>query len=182
LIARLARPVPARTAFVEVRFVRILRKPLVLRGVLDYNGPGRLGKQVDSPYRETTTIADGAVKVEREGRKPAQFDLERAPELKALLTGFSALLAGDAATLQEFYTMELVENAANWTLTLTPRPPALAKHLRALSVEGSRSEPRCFTLQQNDGDSSVMLLGTLAAATLPQAPSPAVLAALCAQP
>jgi hypothetical protein len=182
LIARLARPQPASTAYTEVRFVHLLRKPLVLHGQLDYNGPGRLGKLVEAPYREATTIADGAVEVTREGRPPKHFDLERAPELKALLTGFSALLGGDAATLEQFYTMELVENAANWNLTLRPRVPESNSHLRALVVAGAGNEPRCFSLQQADGDSSTMLLGALSAATLPQPLTPATVAALCAQP
>jgi len=182
LIAKLARPQPASTAYTEVRFVHLLRKPLVLHGQLDYNGPGRLGKRVEAPYRETTTIDDGAVEVAREGRPPRHFDLERAPELKALLTGFSALLGGDAATLQQFYTMELVKNAANWTLTLGPRIVDSSLHLRALVVSGVGTEPRCFTLQQADGDSSTMLLGALAEATLPQPPTATAVAALCAQP
>ena len=182
MIAKLARPAPASTAYTEVRFVRLLRKPLVLHGQLDYNGPGQLGKRVEAPYRESTTIADGGADVARDGRPPKHIDLDRAPELKALLTGFSALLGGDAATLQQLYTMDFVETAANWTLTLTPRAPDLARHLRALIVAGNANEPRCFTLQQADGDSSTMLLGALAAATLPQPQTPAAVTALCAQP
>lgn len=180
LIARLARPAPASTEFTEVRFVRLLRKPLVLHGQLDYNGPGKLGKRVQQPYRETTAIADGRVEVVREGHGTKQFDLERAPELKALLIGFSALLGGDATTLQQLYTIGLVQDGASWTLTLTP--PAPSQHLRALVVQGSADEPRCFTLQQADGDSSTMLLGALAAIALPAPPSPAAVAAMCTKP
>jgi hypothetical protein len=177
LIARLARPAPASTAYTEVRFVRVLRKPLILHGQLDYNGPGQLGKRVDAPYRESTTIADGTVEVTREGRAPRHFDLQRAPELQALLTGFSALLSGDAATLQQFYTISLVENAPNWTLTLAPR--ATTQHLRALVVDGAANDPRCFTVQQSDGDSSTLLLGALAAKPLPQPLTPAGIASMC---
>jgi len=182
LIASLARPAPASTAFTEVRFVRVLRKPLVLHGMLEYDGPGRLGKRVDAPYHEITTIADASVKVEREGRRPAQFDLERAPELKALLTGFSALLGGDAATLQQLYALELTRHAPSWRLTLVPRVPALARHLRALVVDGNGAEPVCFTSQLADGDSGVMLLGGRAAAQLPEPATAPALARLCAQP
>ena len=160
--------------------MRLLRKPVVLRGELEYDGPGKLGKRIDAPYREATTITDGAVDVEREGRAPKHFDLERAPELKALLTGFSALLGGDAATLRGLYTISLVENAPTWTLTLVPAAPA--QHLRAFVVAGRDDEPRCFTLQQADGDSSTLLLGALAETALPQPPTPAALAAICTRP
>ena len=177
LIARLARPAPASTPYTEVRFVRLLRKPLVLHGQLDYNGPGQLGKRVDAPYRETTKIAAGAVEVTREGRAARHFDLQRAPELQALLAGFSALLGGDASSLEQVYTISVVENAPNWTLTLAPRAPT--QHLRALVVDAAAAEPHCFTVQQADGDSSTLLLGPLAAKPLPPAPTPAAIAAMC---
>jgi len=162
-----------------VRFVRVLNKPLLLRGELDYGGADKLGKRVEQPYRETTTIAAGSVDVQREGRASRHFSLERAPELQALLVGFSALLGGDAATLKKFYTVSIVDNATNWTLTLTPVAPALAQHLRSIVVDGTGTEPHCFSLREADGDASVMLLGALAATKLPQKPTPSALDAIC---
>jgi hypothetical protein len=179
LVVHLGRPAPASSVYTEVRFVHLLRKPLVLHGQLDYNGATRLGKRVDAPYHETTTIADGAVQVQREGRAPRQFELARAPELEALLASFSALLGGDAAALQRYYDVQLVENAANWTLTLKPRDAGLARHLRDIVVDGAATEPRCFTLHESGADASVLLLGALAAAQLPDAPTPDNLNALC---
>lgn len=179
LIARLARPAPSSTPYTEVRFVRLLNKPLVMHGELDYGGADKLGKRVQHPYRETTTIAGGSVDVQREGRPPRHFSLDRAPELQALLLGFSALLGGDAATLEKSYTVSFVDNAANWSLILTPLAPALAKHLRDFVVDGSATEPRCFSLHEADGDASVMLLGALAAAKLSDPPTLPALAAVC---
>jgi Outer membrane lipoprotein carrier protein LolA-like len=179
LIARLARPAPADKAYREVRFVSLLKQPLVLDGELHYGGDGNLGKRVDAPYHETTTISAGRVEVERTGKRPQHFALERAPELQALLAAFSALLGGDAATLAQYYRIDAAEDGADFTLTLTPRRADLARHLDRVVVDGHGDEPRCFSFQQRDGDSSVMLLGALAAAALPEAPSPAALAALC---
>jgi hypothetical protein len=179
-IAKLARPAPADTAYTEVRFVAMLKRPLVLHGTLHYGGPGELGKRVDAPYRETTTVSAGKVDVEREGRAAQHFSLERAPELQVMLSAFSALLGGDAAALAQHYAIALVEHGERFTLTLTPRDRGLARHLRAVVVDGAGSEPACFSLQQADGDRSVMLLGALAAAPLPETPTPAAVAALCA--
>ena len=159
--------------------MRLLKKPLLLRGELDYGGADKLGKRVEQPYRETTTIAGGSVDVQREGRPQRHFSLDRAPELQALLVGFSALLGGDAATLKKFYTISLVDNAANWTLTLSPVAPALARHLQSIVVDGAGTEPRCFSLHEADGDASVMLLGTLAATPLADPPTLPALDAIC---
>lgn len=182
LIARLRRPVPASTAYTEVRFVHQLTRPLVLRGELDYGGAGKLGKRVDAPYRESTTISGDNVTVTRAHRTPKHFDLERAPELKVLMGGFSALLGGDAAALSTLYTVSLVNDPDGWTLTLTPRDAALSAHLREFVIDGADSEPRCFILRQANGDASVMLLGALAAAKLPQPPTTVALAAMCRAP
>jgi hypothetical protein len=179
LIARLARPVPSTTTYAEVRFVRLLKTPQVQHGELDYGGAGKLGKRVERPYRETMTIDAGSVEVQREGRSTRRFALERAPELQGLLTGFSALLGGDAATLGKIFDVHFVDNAPKWTLTLTPHEAALGKHLREIVVAGSGDEPQCFSLHETDGDASVMLLGALAASPLPPTPTRPALDAIC---
>jgi hypothetical protein len=182
LIARLQRPAPADTAYVEARFVSVLKQPLVLHGQLHYGGDGELGKNVEQPYHEATTISGGRVEVQRAGKPPQHFALERAPELQALLAAFSALLAGDAATLARYYAIESRTEGESFTLTLTPRLPELARHLRTVVVDGRGNEPQCFSLQQADGDASVMLLGALAAKPLPDPVTRPALAAACGSP
>ena len=179
LIERLRRPAPADTAYTEVRFVGMLQRPLLLHGTLHYGGVNQLGKRVDSPYRESTSIADGQVEVQREGKSARRFSLERAPELQALLAGFSALLSGDVASLNSYYVMTLEQTGASWRLSLTPREPGLAKHLRDIVVNGNANETRCFTLHEVDGDASVMLLGVLAGAKLSDPPTATALATIC---
>ena len=179
LITRLTRPVPSTTPYAEIRFVHLLKTPQVQHGELDYGGAGKLGKRVEQPYRETMTIDAGSVEVQREGRSTRHFPLDRAPELQALLAGFSALLGGDAATLEKIFDIRFVDNAPKWTLTLTPHEAALGKHLREIVVDGSGDEPHCFSLHETDGDASVMLLGTLAAATLPVPPTRSALDGIC---
>ena len=179
LIASLRRPAPADTAYTEVRFVRMLRRPLLLRGELHYGGSNQLGKRIDTPYRESTTIAGGEVTVQREGKPTRNFSLERAPELQALLASFSALLGGDASALNQYYAIALQRAGVDWRLTLTPRNPALAKQLLEMIVDGRDADTRCFSLHEGDGDASVMLLGALAAAKLADPPTPAGLESLC---
>ena len=157
----------------------MLRQPLVLRGRLHYGGPSELGKDVETPYRETTAIRGGEVDVQRAGRQPQHFSLERAPDLQALLAAFGALLSGDAATLAQYYTIATRQDGGRFTLTLKPRGAELARHLREIVVDGSGNEPGCFTMRQADGDTSVMLFGAEAIAALPQKPTREALTALC---
>lgn len=180
LIAGLARPAPARTAFAEVRYIGVLARPLILHGDLVWLGGGKLERDVAAPYRETTAIDGDQVRIVRPGQPPQTFDLGRAPELKGLLTGFRALLSGDAALLRTTFAVSASGDARAWTLELKPRAAALARRLAGISVDGSGHRLRCLRMDQSNGDTSFTLLGALATAALPATPTPATLATLCA--
>ncbi len=179
LVSSLKRAVPARTAYTEVRFSGLLDRPLILRGELEYLGPGQLGKRVDSPYREQTTVANGEASVRRGDRAPRTFSLNQAPELEGFLRGFAALLGGDAATLARDFELVVRGDVANWQLTLKPRDPRLARRIRAIEVDGGGTTPRCFRTQEADEDISVLLVDTLAKVALPIRPLQTQIDALC---
>lgn len=162
LIARLAKPAPATVAFTEVRFSRLLREPLIVSGELGYSGPTSLDRRVATPYREDTAIRGESVKVEREGEKPRSFALKHAPELHGLLSGFSAMLAGDAAALRQNFAVTMTGDDNAWILELTPTDAKARRRLQEIEVTGHQSEPRCFSMMTADGASSVLLLGAAA--------------------
>jgi hypothetical protein len=178
LITSLNRPAPARTAFAEARFMRVLDKPLVVSGELAWLGGDRLERRVDKPTKETSTIADGEVTQEREGKKPRSFSLKRAPQLKVLLDSFVALLAGDPSRLGESFEVGLARDADRWQLTLTPRDPRIAKQIAGIHVYGSGNTPRCMRMDESDGDTSIDLLGDLAT-KMPAEPTREGLIAQC---
>jgi hypothetical protein len=178
LIASLNRPAPARTPFAEARFMRVLDKPLIVSGELAWLGGDRLERRVDKPTKETSTIADGEVTQEREGKKPRSFSLKRAPQLKVLLDSFVALLAGDPTRLGDSFNVVLGRDADRWQLTLTPRDAAIAKQIATIHVYGRGKQPRCLRMDEGDGDTSFDLLGDLAAA-MPDAPTREGLVAQC---
>ncbi len=159
LIARLAKPAPATISFTEVRFSKLLREPLIVSGDLGYAGPDSLDRRVTSPYREHTAIRGESVKVERDGEKPRSFALKHAPELRGLLSGFSAMLSGDAAALRKTFDVALSGNDDSWQLKLTPIDTKARRRLQQIEVAGHQSEPSCFSMTTADGASSVLLLG-----------------------
>jgi hypothetical protein len=178
LVASLGRPAPARTAFAEARFMKVLEQPLVVSGELGWLGGDKLERRVDRPAKEVSTIADGEVTQEREGRKPRRFSLKRAPQLQVLLDSFVALLGGDASRLEQSFAIRHDGDAAGWTLTLTPRDAKLAQTVASIEIDGRGREPRCMRMQEADGDLAIDLLGELAA-RMPAAPTREALAALC---
>ncbi|WP_440224886.1 LolA-related protein [Dokdonella sp. MW10] len=168
LVAGLARPVPARTAYTEVRFAQMLDRPLVVRGELEYLGPGKLGKRVDTPYKEQTTIADGQVSVQRGTRKPREIALGQVPELEGFLRGFSALLGGDAAVLAQDFTLTTRGTAQRWHLSLVPKDARLKRRVASIEVDGDDAGARCFGIVDADGDANILLVEALASAELPK--------------
>jgi len=168
LLARLARPPPATTAFVEVRYSKLLATPIEVSGQLGYLRDGGLQRRVTHPFRETTTISDDKVVVEREGQKPRRFALSRAPELRGVLASFGALLAGDRATLERHFNTTLVQEGTEWTLVLVPRDARSRKRMVNVSITGSADQARCFSVNEADGDASVMWVGPAPAGALPR--------------
>jgi Outer membrane lipoprotein carrier protein LolA-like len=162
LIPRLAKPAPASIAFAEVRFSALLSQPLIVAGELGYSGPAHLERRVTKPYHETTTIRGASVRVEREGEPVRSFALKRAPELRGLIDGFSALLSGDGAALKRSFSVDMTGNDQQWLLQLAPKDTAARRRLKQILIHGRHDEPRCFSMLNTDGGASVLLLGDAA--------------------
>lgn len=159
LLRQISQPVPAATVFVEQRSSGLLEEPLLLRGRLSRPDADTLVRQVEQPWLERTTIADGQVLIEREGKPPRRFALRRAPELEALLASFHGLLSGDGALLERHYRLQLRQDGERWDLSLQPRAQRLARRVDVVRLWGRGSALRCMAIIERDGDLSRMLLG-----------------------
>ncbi|MFD0738722.1 LolA-related protein [Lysobacter koreensis] len=164
ILARLARPAPMRTAFVELRGSALLKAPLRIAGEYQRPSADTLVREVRSPYAETTTIRAGEVRIARGDKAPRTFSLSRAPELVGLQASFGALLAGDRALLEQHYRVASQGTRAAWTLTLTPRHAALAAKVQAIALYGRGAELRCIETRPARGDIQRTLLAGAARA------------------
>jgi hypothetical protein len=179
LLARLARPAPDSTSFVEVRYSSLLDKPILVSGRLEHQADGALVRRVELPYQEVTVLQGENVSVERAGSKPRRFSLDRAPELRGMLASFGALLKGDRAMLEQYFAVTLSGSDALWEITLTPRNEKLQRRLSNIFVNGAGDRPRCFALHEPDGDESLMALGVAGPGDLPAPPERQAVEAWC---
>jgi hypothetical protein len=179
LIGRLAKPAPATVAFREVRFSALVNEPLIVAGELVYTDATSLDRRVTQPYRETVAIRGESVRVEREGSPPRSFGLNRAPELRGLLSGFTALLAGDPAALERNFSIVANGSDAAWTLELTPTDKRARRRMQQIVVNGRADVPQCFTMLTANGGASVLLLGAAADRELPRPTTLEALKQLC---
>jgi len=183
VLARLARPAPMRTSFVEVRESKLLKEPLRLSGEYLRPREDTLVRQVRSPYVETTTIVSsrsdaGQATIERSG-KSRTYSLTRVPELASLQSSFGAMLAGDQVRLERDFRIASQGTRARWTLVLTPKDAGLASRLKQIQLYGRGAELRCIeTVPAKGGEVQRTLLATAARAAGDEADAVA-LTALC---
>ncbi|MEO5566196.1 MAG: LolA-related protein [Luteimonas sp.] len=179
ILARIARPVPSRTDFVELRESKLLKAPLRIIGEYRHPDVATLVREVRSPYAETTTIRAGEAVVERTGKTPRRVSLARVPELAALQASFGALLTGDRAQLEQHYRLHGEGTRQHWRLSLTPTDVAVARRIRGIVLHGRGAELRCIETQPAQGGEVQRTLLAGAARDSRQVLDPAALAALC---
>ena len=172
------------TDFVEYRFSHLLKKPLRSSGTLEYHADGVLARNVEAPSRESTQVEGDVVRITRDNKPARTISLARAPQLRALLGSFRALLEGRLAPLGQDFEVTLEDHSTHWTLTLRPREPRLSKHVERIDVFGSGDRPGCVEALEPDGDGAITLLADSKRAAAPDtaAMSRADLERICRAP
>jgi hypothetical protein len=180
VLKSLARPGSAQVAFIEVSYRGMLDRPLVTSGTMKWLGGDRLERDVEKPYKAVAKIGDGQMSVERAGHPAQTMPISRAPQMGAILAGFRALLGGDITQLSQDFDVRASGNPARWLLTLTPRAGELKHRVQSILIDGRDDAPRCMTLNESDGDTTITLLGKLAEQGLQSsAPQQSAVAARC---
>ena len=181
LVARLARPAPDTTSFVEVRYSQLLETPLVVAGRA--RASRRTARWCAGSSRRTRRSRNCRARTCGGARRhqAAGFSLDRAPELRGMLASFGALLEGDRAQLDRYFVVAAPGTETHWQLTLSPRDAKLQRRLAAIAVEGGGDHARCFTLAEPDHDEPACWRSASRRADLPQPLERQSLAAWCAE-
>jgi hypothetical protein len=180
LLAGMAKTPPVSTPFVEVSYRGVLDQPLIVSGTLRWLGGDRMERDIAKPFSEIATIGDGQVSVQRGDREVHSMPLSRAPQVGAMLAGFRALLGGDVSSLQQDFTLSAVGGEARWVISLVPKTGQLKQQLVSIVIDGRGHEPRCLTVRNTNGDSSITLVGAMARQGLQSvAPLESALAVRC---
>lgn len=180
ILAKLARPAPMSTPFVEVRDSPMLKTPLRIQGLYSRPDADTLVREVRAPYAETTTIRAGEASIVRNGRSPRRFSLSRVPELAGLQASFGALLSGDSELLTRTYRVKSSGTRQRWTLTMVPKDARLAERVRDIVLHGRGAELRCIETTPAKGEAQRTLLAGAARAAVDITDANALIA-LCRQ-
>ena len=180
ILSRMAKPGAAQTEFIEVSYRGMLDRPLVTSGTMKWLGGDRLERDIEKPYKAVAKIGDGRMSVQRGNGAVQAMPIARAPQMAAILSGFRALLGGDITQVSRDFEVKAAGNEARWVMSLTPRSGELKSRVQSIVIDGRDDAPRCMTLNESDGDTTITLLGATARAGLQSAaPLQSALAAYC---
>jgi outer membrane lipoprotein-sorting protein len=157
LMQELAQVKSAKARFVERKHLAILNAPLESSGTLTYTAPGKLEKRTLAPRAESLLLDGDRLTLESKGQRRT-FALPQYPEVWAFVESMRSTLAGDLATLQRYYQVELEGSEGQWRLTLKPVESGMQKMVSEIRIQGSGSQVGSIEILETGGDRSVMTI------------------------
>ncbi|HHW4678326.1 MAG TPA: LolA-related protein [Xylella sp.] len=158
ILKTLAHPVSVSIPFLELHSSALLKGRLRVQGDYRWLDAQTLVREVTVPYHEVTTLHNGEVILERDGKALRRFDLSHTPELTGLYTGFSALLSGNRALLERNFRVRAEGTQALWQLYLVPLDATLAQQVREVRLYGHGTSLSCMERVSIRGDVQRTLL------------------------
>jgi Outer membrane lipoprotein carrier protein LolA-like len=165
LMSLLAQRKHGHVTFVEEHYLAVLDRPVESSGELLYDAPDRLEKRTLKPKPETLVLEHGVITARR-GRHTYQLNLSDYPQIVPLIDSIRATLAGDRASLERTFKVQLDGTPEQWKLLLAPGGPmgqpsdsTVARTVKQIRIEGAGDAIHSVEIQQADGDRSVLTIG-----------------------
>ena len=135
----------------------LLKRPLHSSGELFFDAPDRLEKKTLQPVAQDL-IVEGEVLTMVRGKHRASMQLSDYPQLRPLLTGMRATLAGDRSTLEKNFQLAMTASGSAWTLSLQPLASETAPVYKRIEIRGVDGNVQGVTLERANGERTIMSL------------------------
>jgi outer membrane lipoprotein-sorting protein len=124
------------TAFVQTKTLKILRKPLVSRGVMAYRRPNNLRWEYQSPLQTLLVVHDGNVqRLIKHGATWVTDSSAKLEAMKIVLGEINLWLEGDFASSKTFRPVLRPAQAGKGAyVDLLPADPSLAKIISRIAI------------------------------------------------
>lgn len=144
--------------FEERKDIAALESPLVSSGFLHYRAPALLIKDVLTPEPATYRIDGDQVTVTGPDGEPRAFAVDAYAGVRPLVESLRATLAGDAATLERYFDVQLSGRREDWSLRLEPRDSEIARRIIAVIIGGNGDLILRVETLESGGDRTVMTI------------------------
>jgi hypothetical protein len=147
----------AQAQFTETKTMRLLSRPLTLRGTLSFRAPDWLEKHTLDPNEEILRVDGERISVEIPVRRiQRSFTLQELPAVWGFVESIRATLRGDRAALERFYQVELEGEVRHWVLTLRPIDARMSTVVSEIRLSGAGGRLASIDVLEARGDRSVM--------------------------
>ena len=161
-LLRLDRLQRLKAEFAEEKHIALLARPLRQTGTIYFDRSRGIARVTRTPRPERMVLTATSLRVEK-GNKLEEIQLDKSKALKAFALVFPALLRGERAELEAAFGLRLrgaVKQA--WSLTLTPKDPALCGLITRVVVSGKGAEVSSLQVMEASGDSTSTRLSGIA--------------------
>jgi hypothetical protein len=141
--------------FAEEKHITLLDTPLESSGRVYFLPNGKLVRYIDQP-EVSAILLDGSRLTIKEGKKLRHIDVDAHPAVGALVRGFSFLLQGNRAGLEELFELRFQTDGPSWSLTMKPRNAALGRAVTSLEFRGTELLLSELVVREASGDHSSM--------------------------
>ena len=135
----------------------MLKAPIVTSGELFFDAPDRLEKRTLFPTPNDLILEGNQVSIVH-GTTSRSFRLSEYPQLRPLLDGIRATLAGDLPTLEQNFLIAVSLSSESWTLIFRPLPSEATPAYESIVVRGNAGKIREVTLERRPGERSHMIM------------------------
>lgn len=157
VMAALAAVRESQARFVEEKDLPELDRPLTSRGTLSWRAPDRLEKHTSEPFEERLLVEGDWLLLERPDRGASQtVMLDTAADIRPLVEAIRATLAGDAATLRQYFQLDFSGDLARWRMVLTPLSARVLAAVQRIVIEGEAASVLVVETQGREGRSRLM--------------------------
>ena len=158
LMARLSAVPSSEGRFTERRYSSLLDDPIVLEGKYRFESPDYLAKSFADRDIESYEVRGPILAVTYPDGRRRELELAEHPALHAYVEGLRGTLAGDAASLDEHFAVDLEGVAQAWRLRLRPRLTELAERVGEIVIHGEGDDVVRIDSREPNGDHSEMVL------------------------
>jgi len=143
-----------RARYREQKHLQLLARPLESEGMLFFDPPDHLARQVETPGPAQLVVRGDEVLM-RDATGQEQLRLDRSEVARGLVESVAVVLRGDLALLQSRYRVAFRSDGSAWAMELTPRSRALRRLVRSLAIQGVGCELRRVEIREEGGDRTV---------------------------
>ncbi len=162
LMEKLAAVKEAELTFVEHRTSSFLLNKLKLTGRMHYRAPDFLQKIIESPFIERIEIDGDKLVIEKTPPRGEptikQYSIASSEDLRTVVEGIKATLAGNLRLLTESYEVEMTGDGSDWSVRLIPKTLEVLQQIERIELSGSDGLIKVIEIFNADGDETSLVL------------------------